>query len=629
MRRELLRRGMSSATESLLEQGKKLLPRDASQSLEVFQKARVACHAAQDRAGEAEAVLGLARACKAQGKIDAFVSHLREYVAMVGPDGMTDATKAYVSYELGYSYFSAGEYMPAVTYLQAARLAARLAGATHLEAWALAYLGVLYARRGEPEKGVQMLQRGVNVMHAADDSSGERRLLLMTASMQHELHQLDDAIASYSVATTLARAANDIRGEGKIYRLVGSLLLDKGDHQSAMHSLKVAVQLASQSSDDMGLIWSSLLLGNAIAQVSPFSAESVPYWKQALRTCKTLKVGDPKKLLPMQSQTLYRLIAYYEGLKLYSVALSFRTELMELMQKANLPQGYATALHDVADVQARLGMMAEAAASYRQVAPLWHAQPDSRVNEGAARAGLAAVLHQQGLVHEAKSEALLAARLLDVLSASGAGSGAKGFRKQPSSLARARAMASVGDILARTGEVDKGKALAMQALQMCAASELEAACLARLTLARCLVESKDFDEARKLATEGLSNAVSAQLLPQVYQGLELQADICIGLENWEGALKYFEKMVRVASDKAGMVAWRGAALQRMADLHEKTGEWSSAEKLHIQAVSLLSGQTGRSMHSMLALVRLYEKSGNKEAAASFSRMLKHVAKEKD
>jgi tetratricopeptide (TPR) repeat protein len=282
----------AAGSESLLEQGRKMLSRDAGAALELFQRARLASHSAKDRAGEAEAVLGLANACKAQGKVDAFVSHLKEYVSMAGPEGMSDATKAFVSYELGYSFFSSGDYGSALPYLQAARLAARQADNKGLEAWALAYLGVLYARRGEPEKGIQLMQRGVNVMNAAGDASGERRLLLMTGDMQHELGQLDDAIASYSSATTLARKANDIQNEGKIYRLVGAVLEAKKDFQSAMHSYKVVVQLASQSSDQLGLIAGSLALGNVISQVTPLSAEAVVYWKQALKTCKVRRSHD-------------------------------------------------------------------------------------------------------------------------------------------------------------------------------------------------------------------------------------------------------------------------------------------------------------------------------------------------
>jgi tetratricopeptide (TPR) repeat protein len=183
-----------------------------------------------------------------------------------------------------------------------------------------------YARRGEPDKGVQLLQRGANTMRAAGDASGERRVLLIAGAMQHELGQLDDAIASYSNATTLARKANDIVNEGKIYRLVGAVLEEKKDFQSAMHSYKVrtvfespliaalsvlsaalsvvsngiafvsprltcrkvAVQLASQAGDELGLIAGALAVGNAIAHVTPLSAEAVVYWKQALRTCKVI-----------------------------------------------------------------------------------------------------------------------------------------------------------------------------------------------------------------------------------------------------------------------------------------------------------------------------------------------------
>ncbi len=177
-----------------------------------------------------------------------------------------------------------------------------------------------------------------------------------------------------------------------------------------------------------------------------------------------MKVSDPKKLLPMQSQALFRLISNYEALKLYQTALGFRQELLQLMRDTGLQQGCATALQDVAELQARLGHSAEALASYREAADIWRRFPDARVNEGAARAGLAAVLLQQGLAHEAKSEALAATALLDSSSSSSSSApSAPPPRRQPSAVARARALALAGDILARTGSVERGRELATSA----------------------------------------------------------------------------------------------------------------------------------------------------------------------
>lgn len=559
--------------------------RDPVAAAESFHRARVACHAAQDKEGEAEAVFGLAKCLKAIGNTAAYVSHLKEYLAMVDPK---PDRKAQVNYELGYCFFQSGDYAEAIPHLQTARLNARLADNKSLEAWSLTHLGLVYSRRGEPVRAVQMMQRGVNLLHEAGDANGERRLLLMTAAVQHEQGLLDDALASYSNATTLARKANDIKNEGKIYRLVGGLLQDKGDPQSALHSFKVAVQLAAAAGDKLGLISSSLLVGNAIAASNPLSAEAVPYWKEALRGCKAMEVSDIKKLLPMHSQALFRLIQHYEALHLYSVALSFRIELMNLMRDSRLQLGHATALQNVADLQARLGLVADAATSYREAASLWQKFADEKVNEGTARAGLAAALLEQGLVHEAKAEVELAIKLLE------SPLPAKVVKRL--SVARARAFAVAADTLVRTGNADRALKLAQIALSMSETLDADIACMARLVLARCSLDERSIDgveEAKKLGTKSLNHAISNQLFPQIYQGLNLLADIAVQQNKKDKAAEYYEKMVSLADDKKVGSAWRGSAMQKLAELKESVGDFAAAERWHRDAVPLLTGQMSK------------------------------------
>ena len=515
-----------------------------------------------------------------------------------------------------------GDYSTAAVSLQAARLAAKLAELPMLEAWSLVYLGSVYARRGEAEKGVQLMQRGVDAMNRAGDSDGERKMFLMLASMQHELGHLDDAVASYSAATVLARKANDIKGEARIYRCVGSILQDKGDHRGALHTFKVAVQLSEQSGDKLGLISSSLLTGNAISSASALAPEALSYWKQALRVCKEFDPSEVKNLLPLRSEALFRLINHYEQQRLYAVALPYRTELMQLMQDAGLPRGYATALLDVADVQVRLGLLLEGAASYREAVDLWHDFGDF-VNEATGRAGLAGALFHQGLIHDARSEATRAqALLLDP-------SQSRSVTARESSVVRAKALAGAGEVLTRTGQVPMGRRLAGLALSMAEGKlgDKDVACLAQLSLARAELEEGEQEEARKLGAKALNYAITLQLYPQIYAGLELLADVALARKDESKAMEYLKKMAAL-SGKSGLAWASGPALQRMADIEEHKGNLQTAIKLHMDAVSLLGQQQPFRVHkSLSACRRLYSLTGNVAASETFSTMLKHLAKD--
>jgi tetratricopeptide (TPR) repeat protein len=263
---------------------------DLERAVELYQRARVRFHEHAQLTQEADTVLGLARCFRDTKNVSAMLSHLREYLRLKGEDHVDDEQLAWISYELGYHGYVTGDYGTAIRHLQAARLHANVAGKKTVEAWSMAYLGSLYARHGDVEKGLQMLQRGATLAQQVKDHAAERQILLMLASTQQQNKLLDDALASYSKATVLARNANDIKGEARIYRLAGAVLQEKGDLRSALNSFKVAVKLSDQSGDKISLISSSLAAGNVMEEISKLSAESVVYWKQALHVCKELKV---------------------------------------------------------------------------------------------------------------------------------------------------------------------------------------------------------------------------------------------------------------------------------------------------------------------------------------------------
>jgi tetratricopeptide (TPR) repeat protein len=197
------------------------------------------------------------------------------------------------------------------------------------------------------------------------------------------------------------------------------------------------------------------------------------------------------------------------------------------------------------------------------------------------------------------------------------------------SMARAKAMAASGDILACTGEVSRARTLAQSALILSENVDGDIACMSRLVLARCCLEERDthddlVEEARTLATKGLNHAIANQLYPQVYQGLNLMAELSVLGKKLDKAGEYFEKMIKLADDKKLGLAWRGIAMQKLAELKESIGELAAAERLHQEAVTLLTGQLSKTYKSLVALVRIYENLGNHEAAASFGRMIMHV-----
>lgn len=154
------------AASAFLRSGQDVLAADAAAAADAFGKARVAFHSNGDSAGEANAVLGLARAQRALGNAAAMVSHLREYLRLKGDVVVPHEDLAWVSYELGFHGYALGDFASSLRFLQAARMSAKLAGNTKVEADSLVYLGALYARRSEHDK----VRRAIEIAIARADT---------------------------------------------------------------------------------------------------------------------------------------------------------------------------------------------------------------------------------------------------------------------------------------------------------------------------------------------------------------------------------------------------------------------------------------------------------------------------
>lgn len=488
---------------------------------------------------------------------------------------------------------------------------ANLAGNKKVEADSLVYLGALYARR-EPQRGLQLMQRGLNIMIDCKDEVGQRKVLLMMGRIQHTEKQYDDAISSYSAATILARKVNDIKGEAGIYRQAGMVLKDKGEMRSALLSFRVAIKLSDQCGDKLGLVSSARLTGNVLDEISPGTPEAVTYWKLALRGCREL---DPnmKKSIPLASEVLYRLIQHYETQRLFLVALPYRQELTQMMKEAGLARGHGVALLDTATLLARLGQVDEAATAFTQAAQLWkeHADP---VNEATARVGCARARFVQGNIHEARVEARQARDLLAQV-------GGKRVNIVQAA-ARLRALAAVAEVLVRVGDVSEGEEMAQAAMRAAASSpvpDAEVLCVAQMALARACSVSRP-EEALKNANAAMGLAIKEHHQQNINMGLELLGELHLAQGHFDKAEKYFEKLVAQPETRV-------LALQALAMVAERRGSLKLAIKLHMDCVADSAKQPFVAFKSLNALVELHHRMGNESQALAYQTMCANWAKE--
>jgi tetratricopeptide (TPR) repeat protein len=124
---------------------------------------------------------------------------------------------------------------------------------------------------------------------------------------------------------------------------------------------------------------------------------------------------------------------------------------------------------------------------------------------------------QLGLLHDARVHAEAARGVLSQLDASAS---------RDQLVARAKALANAGELLARTGNAEEALSAAEAALRTAEGpqGDGDVACLACLAKGRALVELGRTDEARKIVSRALHHAVGHQMYLAVFQGLEITGD---------------------------------------------------------------------------------------------------------
>jgi tetratricopeptide (TPR) repeat protein len=393
------------------------------------------------------------------------------------------------------------------------------------------------------------------------------------------------------------------------------VLKDKGELRSALMSFRVALKLSDQAGDKLGVVASALLTGSSLDGITPGTPEALHYWKLALNACKEL---DPKvrRSLPLRSEALFRIVQHYESHKLYTVALPHRQELAQMMFDAKLPRGHATALLDVAEVLARVGRSAEAASTYAEVVTLWKALGEP-VYEATARVGLARAMLHQARMHDARVEAQAAQALLLATPSK---------PRSEYNMARSRALAGVADVLARTGQLQAAHKLATAALATAegpigGGRDADAACEARLALARVLMEEGMLEEARKRATEALTHAIGVHHQPLIHAGLEVLGDLALRSGQLDKAEEYFSKLAKFEETRV-------SAMQHLAALAERRSNTKLAIRLHMDAVAASQDQPQLAFRSLSALSRLYEEQGNTTQAQTYKLLCANRVRDK-
>ncbi|CAL9490037.1 AfsR/SARP family transcriptional regulator [Streptomyces sp. enrichment culture] len=201
-----------------------------------------AARAADDRAGEAQALSDTAAALRFVGRIDESIEHQREALSLYRRLGDLAGRSRAVG-NLGDAYLQAGRLAESVEYSRRALAIDRALGSVWGEGIMLTNLGDAYQRLGRFQEAVSCLEQALTVLRAGGNRWVEGVALDILGTVHHRLRRHDDAVAYYHRALETHRIIANRWGEGHSLSNLGDVQLDAGREEEARTSWRRALEI--------------------------------------------------------------------------------------------------------------------------------------------------------------------------------------------------------------------------------------------------------------------------------------------------------------------------------------------------------------------------------------------------
>lgn len=161
-------------------------------------------------------------------------------------------SKARTLNHLGAASFDLGKLGEAIGYFEQALGIARQISNQIRERSALANLGLVYARWGEPRKAIEFLEQALIVNREIEDRAAESRLLNDLGFCYRMLSEPRKAIGFCEQALSLSRRIGDRTGEADALGNIGIAYAELGELQKALEFYHQALSIHRQVGDRRG-----------------------------------------------------------------------------------------------------------------------------------------------------------------------------------------------------------------------------------------------------------------------------------------------------------------------------------------------------------------------------------------
>jgi len=351
---------------------------------------------------------------------------------------------------------------------------------------ALLAMGRVEIRSGNPQGGLEYLNRALPLAIQLDNLEEKATILQAIGVAYGGLNQQDEALRKYQESLAIKRQIGDKRGTAASLNNIAQIQERLGDSEQALKSYQEALKLRREIGDKKGVGDTLMDLGGFYGDRGEHD-QALKYTREALQLEREL--GDEHN----EALCLSNIGASYSFKGQYEDAVTYFQQALQLREKLQDPGDIALAVHNLAETNTYMGQYNQALSYYLRALGLYRGANDKRgaAIESASMGTLFAYQGRYGAAVNAKQEALNTFREL----------GDRSFWM-------VEVLSGYGDALAQAGRGEESQ--------------------------------KSFDEAMSLARELKNDAFVAQILN--YQG-----DSFFYRGDFKSARGLYEQAMKVAS----------------------------------------------------------------------------------
>jgi tetratricopeptide (TPR) repeat protein len=276
---------------------------------------------------------------------------------------------------LGEAYRRQRRFPEAITSYQQALVIFRKFDDRRAEGLALNDLGIAYRELRGFDEAITSYQQALVIFREVGDRQGEGLALNNLGIAHRKLRRFDEAITSYQQALVIFRDAGDRRGQGQTLSDLGRAYRELRRFDEAIASYQQALGIRREIGDWYGEGQTLNNLGNAYRELQR-SPEAIASYQQALVIFR--RVGDRHE----EGQTLNNLGMAYEQVRRFEEAIASYQQTLAIKREAGDRYGEGQTLNNLGNAYGELRRFEEASISYQQALVIFREVGDRHAEAG-------------------------------------------------------------------------------------------------------------------------------------------------------------------------------------------------------------------------------------------------------